>query len=104
MLGSSTILTKSKPPTTVRKVTSRGGGAALPLRPRLFQTLVAAAVAGAGAVPVSVKMRIGLAAEPESMRYFLEVKIKIRLSWPAAESRYTRLAAHASTARARVSS
>ena len=33
----------------VRKVTSKGGGAAIPLKPRLLRNIVAAAVAGAGA-------------------------------------------------------
>lgn len=45
----------------VRKVTSRGGGAALPLRPRLFGRLVAAAVRAAGPrVALTVKLRVGL--------------------------------------------
>ncbi|KAF8065573.1 dus [Scenedesmus sp. PABB004] len=44
----------------VRKITSRGGGSALPLRPRLFRRLVAAAVGAAGGVPVTVKLRLGL--------------------------------------------
>lgn len=44
----------------VRKVTARGGGAAIPLKLGLFRDLVAAAVAGAGDVPVTVKMRIGV--------------------------------------------
>lgn len=48
----------------VRKVTARGGGSALPLRPRLFRRLVAAAVAAAGPqVPVTVKLRMGLTPE-----------------------------------------
>lgn len=52
----------------VRKVTTRGGGSALPLRPRLFRRLVAAAVAAAGpAVPVTVKLRMGLS--PELLTY-----------------------------------
>jgi nifR3 family TIM-barrel protein len=44
----------------VRKVTSRGGGAAIPARPRLLARIVAAAVANAGAVPVTIKFRIGV--------------------------------------------
>jgi nifR3 family TIM-barrel protein len=44
----------------VRKVTSRGGGAAIPARPRLLARIVAAAVANAGAVPVTLKFRIGI--------------------------------------------
>jgi nifR3 family TIM-barrel protein len=44
----------------VRKVTSKGGGAAIPLKPRLLQAIVAAAVGAAGAVPVTLKFRIGI--------------------------------------------
>jgi nifR3 family TIM-barrel protein len=44
----------------VRKVTSKGGGAAIPLKPRLLRRIVAAAVAAAGPVPVTVKFRIGI--------------------------------------------
>jgi tRNA-dihydrouridine synthase len=52
----------------VRKVTSRGGGSALPLRPQLFRKLVAAAVAAAGPdVPVTVKLRMGLT--PDLLTY-----------------------------------
>ncbi len=45
----------------VPKVTRRGGGAALPWRIGLFDDIVTGAVrAAAGAVPVTVKMRLGL--------------------------------------------
>ncbi|MGE0451962.1 MAG: tRNA dihydrouridine synthase DusB [Vicinamibacteria bacterium] len=44
----------------VRKVTSKGGGAAIPLKPRLLRAIVAAAVAAAGRVPVTLKFRIGI--------------------------------------------
>ena len=45
----------------VPKVTRKGGGAALPWRTELFADIVAAAVREArGAVPVTVKMRIGI--------------------------------------------
>ena len=44
----------------VRKVTRRGGGAAIPARPRLLAKIVRAAVAHAGAVPVTLKFRIGV--------------------------------------------
>eukprot|EP00878_Enallax_costatus_P026813 GHUV01028814.1.p1 GENE.GHUV01028814.1~~GHUV01028814.1.p1 ORF type:complete len:215 (+),score=56.91 GHUV01028814.1:540-1184(+) len=48
----------------VRKVTSKGGGSALPLRPQLFRRLVSAAVKAAGQdVPVTVKLRMGLTPE-----------------------------------------
>jgi nifR3 family TIM-barrel protein len=44
----------------VRKVTRKGGGAAIPLKPRLLQAIVRAAVAAAGAVPVTLKFRLGI--------------------------------------------
>ena len=47
----------------VRKVTRHGGGAALPWRRRLFASVVRAAVVGAGKVPVTVKLRMGLDAD-----------------------------------------
>jgi nifR3 family TIM-barrel protein len=53
----------------VRKVTSRGGGSAIPARPRLLARIVAAAVANAGAVPVTIKFRIGV---DESIITFLD--------------------------------
>jgi len=44
----------------VRKVTSRGGGAALPAKPRLLARIVRAAVRAAGSVPVTIKFRTGI--------------------------------------------
>ena len=44
----------------VRKVTSKGGGAAIPLKPRLLRAIVRAAVGAAGRVPVTLKFRIGI--------------------------------------------
>jgi nifR3 family TIM-barrel protein len=44
----------------VPKVTRKGGGAALPAHPVLYRRIVAAAVGAAGAIPVTVKMRLGL--------------------------------------------
>jgi nifR3 family TIM-barrel protein len=44
----------------VRKVTSKGGGAAIPLKPRLLRNIVRAAVRAAGTVPVTIKFRIGI--------------------------------------------
>ena len=44
----------------VRKVTSKGGGAAIPAKPRLLRHIVRAAVANAGDVPVTLKFRIGV--------------------------------------------
>jgi nifR3 family TIM-barrel protein len=42
------------------KITRQGGGAAIPVRPRLLGRIVGAAVRGAGTVPVTVKMRTGI--------------------------------------------
>ena len=47
----------------VRKVTSHGGGSAIPVKPRLMARLVRAMVAKAGTVPVTVKVRKGIHAE-----------------------------------------
>jgi nifR3 family TIM-barrel protein len=44
----------------VRKVTSRGGGAAIPLKPLLLRNIVRSAVGAARAVPVTIKFRIGI--------------------------------------------
>ena len=44
----------------VRKVTSRGGGAALPAKTRLLEAIIRAAVGGAGSVPVTAKFRLGI--------------------------------------------
>jgi nifR3 family TIM-barrel protein len=44
----------------VRKVTRRGGGAAIPVKPRLLSNIVRAAVTNAGRVPVTIKFRIGI--------------------------------------------
>jgi nifR3 family TIM-barrel protein len=44
----------------VRKVTRKGGGAAIPLKPRLLRAIVRAAVAAADGVPVTPKFRIGV--------------------------------------------
>jgi nifR3 family TIM-barrel protein len=47
----------------VPKVTRKGGGAALPWKTDLFQDIVESAVAGAGELPVTVKMRKGIDSE-----------------------------------------
>ncbi len=44
----------------VRKITSRGGGSALPARPALMRAVLAAVVRAAGDVPVTTKIRLGL--------------------------------------------
>jgi len=45
------------------KVTRQGAGAALPVHRTLFRDIVRSAVAGAGTVPVTVKLRIGVDAD-----------------------------------------
>ena len=52
------------------QVTSAGGGAAIPLHPRLLGRLISAAVKGAEGVPVTVKMRMGVS---EDLLTFKEV-------------------------------
>lgn len=44
----------------VRKVTRKGGGAAIPAKPKLLAHIVAAAVKHAGKVPVTIKFRMGI--------------------------------------------
>ncbi|HEY4159468.1 MAG TPA: tRNA dihydrouridine synthase DusB [Polyangiaceae bacterium] len=44
----------------VRKVTSKGGGAAIPVKPRLLAAIVRACVSSAGSVPVTIKFRMGI--------------------------------------------
>jgi len=44
----------------VPKVTSKGGGAAIPLKPRLMARLLRAMVGAAGSVPVTIKVRTGI--------------------------------------------
>jgi nifR3 family TIM-barrel protein len=44
----------------VRKITRKGGGAAIPAKPKLLRAIVRAAVAGAGHVPVTIKFRMGI--------------------------------------------
>ncbi len=44
----------------VRKVTRKGGGAALPAHPNLLRAIIRAAVNNAGSVPVTIKFRIGI--------------------------------------------
>jgi nifR3 family TIM-barrel protein len=50
----------------VRKVTVRGGGAAVPLKPRLLANIVRAAVEAAGTVPVTMKFRVGIDEQHET--------------------------------------
>ncbi len=78
----------------VPKVTRRGGGAALPYRRRLFRAIVNAAVNAAGALPVTVKMRIGI--DDEHHTY-------LHAGRAAAEEGVAAVALHARTAAQRYS-
>ncbi len=71
------------------KVTRKGGGAALPVRRRLLADLVGAAVAAAGAVPVTVKFRKGV--DDERLTYLQTGRI-------AADQGAAAVALHARTA------
>jgi nifR3 family TIM-barrel protein len=53
----------------VRKVTRKGGGAAIPVKPNLLRAIVRAAVKNAGDVPVTIKFRMGI---DESLLTYLE--------------------------------
>ena len=44
----------------VPKVTRKGGGSAIPVRPKLLAAIVRAAVSNAGKVPVTIKFRMGI--------------------------------------------
>jgi len=44
----------------VRKVTRKGGGAAIPVKPNLLRNIVRAAVKSAESVPVTIKFRLGI--------------------------------------------
>src|SRR5499427_3479790 len=44
----------------VPKVTRKGGGAAIPLKPNLLRGIIRAAVTNAGSIPVTIKFRTGV--------------------------------------------
>jgi nifR3 family TIM-barrel protein len=44
----------------VRKVTRKGGGAAIPVKPKLLANILRAAVREAGPIPVTIKFRLGI--------------------------------------------
>jgi nifR3 family TIM-barrel protein len=74
----------------VRKVTRRGGGAAIPVKPRLLANIVRAAVQRAGPVPVTIKLRLGI---DESITTFLEAGRIAEAEGCAAVSLHARTAA-----------
>jgi len=73
----------------VPKVTRRGGGAALPWKRDLLRAVLRAAVGNAGAVPVTMKMRMGI--DDEHLTYLDAGRI-------AAEEGVAAVALHARTA------
>ena len=78
----------------VPKVMRHGGGAAVPARPKLLESIITAAVNAAGAVPVTVKMRMGL--DDDRLTFLEAGKI-------AQESGAQAVALHARTASQRYS-
>ena len=74
----------------VRKVTRRGGGAALPLKRRLLRAIVAAAVRRAKEVPVTIKFRIGI---DEGLSTFLDTGRIAEVEGCAAVALHARTAA-----------
>lgn len=71
------------------KVTRKGGGAALPAHPVLFESIVQAAVRAAGVVPVTVKMRIGVS---DSLVTFLDAARRAESAGAAAVTLHARTA------------
>jgi nifR3 family TIM-barrel protein len=81
----------------VAKVTRKGGGAALPVHRALFRDIVRAAVRGAGDVPVTVKLRVGV---DEGLTTFLDAGRIARDEGAAAVSLHARTAAQHYSGRA----
>lgn len=73
----------------VRKVTRKGGGAAIPLKPKLLAAIVRAAVSRAKGVPVTIKFRLGV--DDEHLTYLTSGRI-------AEEEGCAAVAVHARTA------
>ncbi|WP_344614695.1 tRNA dihydrouridine synthase DusB [Dactylosporangium salmoneum] len=72
---------------SVPKVTRRGGGSALPWKRKLFREIVTSAVAAAGPLPVTVKMRIGI---DDDHRTFLDAALTAQdagVAWVALHAR-----------------
>ncbi|MDQ1128635.1 tRNA dihydrouridine synthase DusB [Microbacterium sp. SORGH_AS_0888] len=74
----------------VPKVTRKGGGSALPWKSDLFESIVRAAVAGAGEIPVTVKMRKGI---DDDHLTFLDAGRRARDAGAAAVALHARTAA-----------
>jgi nifR3 family TIM-barrel protein len=74
----------------VPKVTRQGGGAALPWKLELFRRIVGQAVAAAGDIPVTVKLRLGIDAQHLT---FLEAGLAAESEGVAAVALHARTAA-----------
>lgn len=71
----------------VRKVTARGGGSALPARPQLMARCLAAVVGAAGAVPVTIKVRLGLDDDHLTWQHALDVAADEGAQWIGVHAR-----------------
>ncbi len=69
------------------KITRKGGGSAIPLKPNLLRAIIAAAVANAGDIPVSVKCRIGLDDQLVTYRTVGRVAAEEGCAWVALHGR-----------------
>lgn len=82
----------------VRKITRKGGGAAIPVKPRLLQAIVHAAVSAAGPVPVTMKFRMGI---DDELLTFIETGRIAEAEGCAAVTLHARTAAQLYDGRAR---
>jgi nifR3 family TIM-barrel protein len=82
----------------VRKITRKGGGAAIPAKPRLLRSIVRAAVSGAERVPVTIKFRMGI---DDDLLTFLETGRIAEAEGCAAVTLHARTAAQLYDGRAR---
>ncbi len=73
----------------VPKVTRKGGGAALPYKRRLFNSIVGAAVDAAKpfGIPVTVKMRIGIDSDHETYLEAAQSAANLGVNWVALHAR-----------------
>ncbi|MCH9816023.1 MAG: tRNA dihydrouridine synthase DusB [Actinomycetia bacterium] len=72
----------------VKKVTRKGGGAALPWKRDLFAALIDAALRGAGGrIPVTIKMRVGIDADHETYLEAGRTAAEKGISWVALHAR-----------------
>ncbi|GAA4262941.1 tRNA dihydrouridine synthase DusB [Dactylosporangium darangshiense] len=72
---------------SVPKVTRRGGGSALPWKHRLFREIVTSAVAAAGSIPVTVKMRIGIDEDHKTFLDAARIAQDAGVAWVALHAR-----------------